>query len=114
MPLGESTLVSRWASTISIDGKNRAAAAARALPITEPIEKFGMNTAPVPAAATRGRTRAIRSADQPDVPTRMFWPRSIAARTTSIEIAGVDASITRSAPSRSESGDREESTATTS
>ena len=65
VPLGESTLVSRCASTISMEGKNGAAAAASAEPRTEPSEKFGMKTAPVPAASTSGRTSAMRSADQP-------------------------------------------------
>ena len=114
VPLGESTFVSRCASTISIDGKNGAAAAASAEPSTEPSEKFGMNTAPVPAASTSGRTSAMRSADHPEVPTRTLMPRSIAARTTSIETAGVDASTTRSAPSSSESSERDDSVATTS
>ena len=77
VPLGESTFVSRCASTISIDGKNGAAAAASAEPSTEPSEKFGMNTAPVPAASTSGRTSAMRSADHPEVPTRTLMPRSI-------------------------------------
>jgi hypothetical protein len=35
VPLGESILLSWWASTISADGKNGAAAAARALPMAE-------------------------------------------------------------------------------
>ncbi len=49
VPLGESTLVSRWVSTISIEGNSGAAAAAMAVATTEPSEKFGMKTAPVPA-----------------------------------------------------------------
>src|SRR5690606_7646027 len=88
-----------------------AAAAASALPRTDPSEKLGMNTAPVPAASTSGRTRAIRSADQPDVPTSTLTPRSTAARTTSMLTAGTLASTTRSAPSSSSSPLREVSTA---
>ena len=61
-----------------------------------------MNTAPVPAASTSGRTSAIRSEDQPDVATRTLIPRSTAARTTSMLTCGVDASTTRSAPSTSD------------
>ena len=94
--------------------EERRGSAASAEPSTEPSEKFGMKTAPVPAASTSGRTSAMRSADHPEVPTRMFLPRSIAARTTSIEIAGVDASTTRSAPSSSERSDRDDSVATSS
>ncbi len=114
VPLGESTFVSRWASTISIDGKNGAAAAARALPMTDPSEKLGMKTTPVPAASASGRTRAMRSFDHPEVPTSTLSPRSMAARTTSMDTAGVEASTTRSAPSSSARSDWEPSTAATS
>ena len=107
VPLGESIFVFGCVSTISIDEKNGAAAAASALPITEPSEKFGINTAGEPDAATSGRTSAMRSADQPEVPTRMGMPRSTAARTTSTLDAGVDTSTTRSAPSSSLSALRE-------
>ena len=55
--------------------------------------------------AARGRT-----ADQPDVPTSTLTPRSMAARTTSIETAGTEASTTRSAPSSSDSSERDDST----
>jgi hypothetical protein len=53
----------------------------------------------------------MRSTDQPDVPTSTLRPRSIAARTTSIETPGVDASTTRSAASISARSLREPSTA---
>ncbi len=114
VPLGESTFVSRWVSTISIEGNNGAAAAANAVATTEPREKLGMKTAPVPAASTRGRTSAIRSVDHPEVPTSTFLPRSIAARTTSIDTPGVDASTTRSAASISARSLAEPRTATVS
>ena len=71
-----------------------------------------MNTAPVPAASTSGRTRAMRSADHPEVPTRMLMPCSTAVRTTSIDTAGTEASTTRSAPAMSLNGDADVSVAT--
>ena len=99
---------------ISIDEKKGAAAADSAEPITDPSEKFGMNTARIPACSISGRTRAMRSADHPEVPTMMSMPRSAAALTMSIDTAGVVASTTRSAPSSSDIAERESSSEWTS
>ncbi len=111
VPLGESDFVSRCVSTISAASNIPAALAASVEDTTEPSEKLGMKTAPVPAASTSGRTSAIRSDDHPLVPTRRLMPPSVAARTTSIDTAGVDASATISAPAIIEIWSRDDSSA---
>ena len=83
VPDGESALPAWCASTISIDSNHTAACSAKRPASTAPTEKFGHDEhrGGVGGRAPPG-VSAMRSPDQPLVPTSTGSPASVAAATT--------------------------------